>query len=84
MAASLANAANRALDALFVGAQHDGCAWAADLAAAGATCRAARAEEALWAGLARVHRGPARRTALLYAVKTNDAARAAWLLARCC
>jgi len=59
-----------------------GCAWAGDLFSAGATCRAARAEEALWAGLAKVHRGARARTALMHAAARGDAARAAWLLAR--
>jgi hypothetical protein len=80
--AAAANVANRALDALFVGAQHGGSAWAADLFAVGSTCCAARDEEALWSALARVHCPRWRRTTLMHAACFGLAPRATWLLAR--
>jgi len=80
--ATAANVANHSLDAIFIGAQRRACRWAEDLFGAGATCRAARDEEALWAGLAKVHRPRWQRTALMHAACFGLSARVAWLLAR--
>jgi cytohesin len=72
---------HRMLAALTVTARRDDCAWAADLCAAGSACVSARAAAALWASLARAHRGPKQRTALMCAAARGDSVRAAWLLA---
>jgi ankyrin repeat protein len=75
-------AANRALNALMVAAQHNRSAWAPNLRAAGNTARAARGEEALWSSLAPVGRGPDGRTALMYAAVKGDIPKVRWLLQR--
>ena len=80
--ASMHNDTLRCLDALFVAAQHDNSALAADLFAVGATCRAARIEESFWSALVRAHVGPEQRTALMYAAFSDDAPRVRWILGR--
>ena len=75
-----ANEVHRGLDAFFVAGQHHG--WAKALRRLGDVCRAARGEEALWAALAAIPRGPFGRTSLMAAAFRGDADRVLFLL-RC-
>lgn len=82
-AASEGNVCSRALDALFVVAQHDTCAFAGELLAAnvGSLCHAARRESVLWGALTRAETTQRkRRTRLMFAASKGDAARVEFLL----
>ena len=78
------------LDALFIVAQFPGgqipeaakCCYAFDVRRCDALCRAARAEEVFWCGLARVQHPRSKRTRLMHAAHRGDAERVRWLLAR--
>lgn len=82
-AASAHNNGARALDALFVVAQHDACVWADTLltAGVGSLCHAARREEKLWGALTRAEsKRKGGRTRLMFAASKADAARVDFLL----
>ena len=51
------NESNKAIDALFIVAQHDGCKWAHECRLVKDLCRATRAEMGLWSAMARVSYG---------------------------
>ncbi len=48
------NESNKAIDALFIVAQHDGCKWADECGYVKDLCRATRAETGHWSAMARV------------------------------
>ena len=76
------NEGNRAIDALFIVAQHDGCKWADECRFVNDLCRATRVETGLWSAMSRVHYGPKKRTLLMYEARHGRLERAKWLIAR--
>ena len=76
------NVQNKAIDALFILAQHDGSKWAEEFRRIKDLCRATRAETGLWSAMARIHFGPKRRTLLMWEAQRGRLDRVQWLLAR--
>jgi len=76
------NVTNKAIDALFIVAQHDGCKWAHECRFVKDLCRATRVETGLWSAMTRVHYGRLKRTLLMYESQRGRLDRAQWLLAR--
>ena len=76
------NESNKAIDALFIVAQHDGCKWAEESRYLKDLCRATRAETGLWSAMARVHYGQKKRTLLMFESQRGRLDRVQWLLAR--
>ena len=81
------NESNKAIDALFIVAQHDGCKWAHECRFVKDLCRATRVETGLWSAMARVHYGltnygQEKRTLLMYEAQRGRLDRVQWLLAR--
>ena len=76
------NESNRIIDALFLVAQHDRCAWASELRLCAFLCRAMWIEEVFWSAMTRVHIGHRQRTRLMAAAAAGNIARVRWLAAR--
>jgi len=76
------NEVNRAIDALFIVAQHDGCKWADECRCVKDLCRATRAETGLWSAMSRAHYWPWKRTLLMYEASHGRLDRVLWLLSR--
>jgi ankyrin repeat protein len=76
------NEANIGIDAIFIVAQHDKCAWAESIVGAASLCRALYFEEAAWSGFCRTSRGPKSRTSLMYHAKMNNVDRLSFLIKR--
>ena len=76
------NESNKAIDALFIVAQHDGCKWAHECRYVKDLCRATRAETGLWSAMARVGYGLKKRTLLMFEARRGRLDRVQWLLAR--
>ncbi len=76
------NESNRAIDALFIVAQHDGCKWADECRYVKDLCRATRVETGLWSAMARVGYGRKKRTLLMFEARRGRLDRVQWLLAR--
>jgi hypothetical protein len=76
------NVKNKAIDALFIVAQHDGCKWADECRFVKDLCRATRAETGLWSAMARVGYGRSKRTLLMYEAYRGRLDPVQWLLAR--
>jgi hypothetical protein len=76
------NESNKAVDALFIVAQHDDCKWAHECRYVKDLCRATRVETGLWSAMTRVHYGPFKRTLLMYETQRGRLDRVHWLLAR--
>ena len=76
------NETNKAIDALFIVAQHDGCKWADECRHVKDLCRATRAETGLWSAMARVGYGRMKRTLLMFEAQRGRLDRVQWLLAR--
>ena len=83
LASFKSNESNRIIDALFIVAQHDRCAWAGEIRACVSLSRAFWVEESFWAGMTRVWLGPRRRTRLMAAAAAGNVARVRWLVERC-
>jgi ankyrin repeat protein len=76
------NVTNKAIDALFILAQHDGCKWAYEFRHVKDLCRASRAETGLWRVLVRLRYGREKNTLLMYESYRGRSERVQWLLAR--
>ena len=76
------NEGNKAIDALFIVPQHDGCKWADECRFVKDLCRATRAETGLWSAMARVGYGRSKRTLLMYEAYRGRLDPVQWLLAR--
>ena len=76
------NESNKAIDALFIVAQHDGCKWADECRIVKDLCKATRAETGLWSAMARVGYGWKKRTLLMFEAQRGRLDRVQWLLAR--
>jgi ankyrin repeat protein len=76
------NVHNKAIDALFIVAQHDGCKWAHECRFVKDLCSATRTEKGLWSAMARVHYGRRKRTLLMFEAQRGRLDRVQWLLAR--
>ena len=76
------NESNKAIDALFIVAQHDGCKWAHECRFVKDLCKATRAETGLWSAMARVGYGRKKRTLLMWEAHQGCLDRVQWLLAR--
>jgi ankyrin repeat protein len=76
------NISNKAIDALFIVAQHDGCKWADECRFVKDLCRATRVETGLWSAMARVGYGRSEHTLLMYESQRGRLDRVRWLLAR--
>ena len=76
------NESNKAIDALFIVAQHDGCKWADECRYVKDLCRATRAETGLWSAMARVDYGRKKHTLLMFEARRGRLDRVQWLLAR--
>jgi hypothetical protein len=76
------NESNKAIDALFIVAQHDGCKWADECWYVKDLCRATRAETGLWSAMTRVGYGEGERTLLMHESYRGRLDRVQWLLAR--
>ena len=59
------NESNKAIDALFIVVQHDGCKWAHECRFVKDLCKATRAETGLWSAMARVRYGRKKHTLLM-------------------
>ena len=77
-----ANETNKAIDALFIVAQQDGCRWAHECRFVKDLCRATRTETGLWSAMARVGYGRMKRTLLMFEAQRGRLDRVQWLLAR--
>ena len=76
------NEGNKAIDALFIVAQHDGCKWAHECRFVKDLCCATRVETGLWSAMARVGYGRKKRTLLMFEAQRGCLDRVQWLLAR--
>jgi hypothetical protein len=76
------NIKNKAIDALFIVAQHDGCKWAHECRFVKDLCSATRVETGLWSAMTRVSYGRRKRTLLMYESRRGRLDRVHWLLAR--
>jgi hypothetical protein len=76
------NESNKAIDALFIVAQHDGCRWAHDCRYVKDLCKATRAETGLWSAMVRVGYGQRKRTLLMFEAQRGRLDRVQWLLVR--
>jgi hypothetical protein len=76
------NESNKAIDALFIVAQHDGCRWAHECRYVKDLCKATRTETGLWSAMARVGYGLKKRTLLMFEARRGRLDRVQWLLAR--
>jgi hypothetical protein len=76
------NEGNKAIDALFIVAQHDGGKWADECCLVKDLCCATRVETGLWSSMARVGYGRQKRTLLMWEAYSGRLDRVQWLLAR--
>jgi hypothetical protein len=76
------NESNKAIDALFIVAQHDGCKRADECWFVKDLCRETRVETGLWSAMARVGYGKKKLTLLMYESNRGRLDRVQWLLAR--
>jgi len=75
------NDENKAIDAIFVVAQHDKCSWASSIMRASGLCRALYNEETAWCAFSKAP-GPKLRTPLMYQAKVNNTERLKFLIKR--